>query len=300
MTAVTEKRIWPAITTFFIACFPLSFSGEFIFNVLHIWPPVPSRLQLATIDTMLLLIILCSTMWLWSRSSWPRASLWTWWTIGAGLTLALDALTINGEVENPWVNLLASLGYVLSLAILLAVAVRVDPTAVLSGKARTNNHAWKDFSGALPLLTGTFAAYVGSNIWHSILERSAQRISCIDTCHGAVASEYFSSLSQVIPLLLVAVGIEAGIFKTSLREPVPRAMTITTVVILCVAEVLALSALVSPNRGSPNEILSEWHEYLTFFVTWEAGFIALSLLVWVLVFRSVEEDIPGRHLVEGG
>jgi hypothetical protein len=76
-------------------------------------------------------------------------------------------------------------------------------------------------------------------------------------------------------------------------------MTITTVVILCVGEVLAvlaISALVSPNRGTPTDILSEWHEYLTFFVTWEACFIALSLLVWALIFRSAEEDILGRHL----
>ena len=148
------------------------------------------------------------------------------------------------------------------------------------------------------MLTGTFAAYVGSNVWLNILEHSARRTCYDETCHGAVASEYFSALSQVIPLLLVAVGIEAGVFKASLKDDVPRAMTITTVVILCVAEVLALSALVSPNRGSPNEILSEWHEYLTFFVTWEACFIALSLLVWVLIFRSAEEDIARRRLVE--
>jgi hypothetical protein len=210
----------------------------------------------------------------------------------------LDVLT-NGEVGNFWINLLVSFGYVLSLAILLAVAVRIDPMEVLRRKARKDNQsAWKELYGAIPLLTGTYAAYVGSNIWHRILGPSALRMRCAADCHGAVALDYFSALSQVIPLLLVAVGIEAGIFRTSLKGDVPRAMTITTVVILCVAEVLALSALVRPNHGKPTEILSAWHEYLTFFVTWEACFIALSLLVWTLIFRSAEEDIRERHLVQ--
>jgi multisubunit Na+/H+ antiporter MnhC subunit len=293
-----SKKTWPALTVFLIACFPLAFSGELIFEVIHdqFFRDVPwlRNLQLAIIDTVLLLIILSSTIRLWSRSDWPKVSIWAWWIVGAGLTLALDVITGDGRASNAWVDLAAEFGYVVSLAIILAATVKMDPTRVVRLRTQNDNRAaWKDFRGALPLLIGTFAAYIGSTIWNSVLESRAQRSNCVMECRGAVALEYFAQLSQVIPLLLVAVGIEAGLFRTSLKDPVPRAMTITTVIILCVAEALAISTLTSLNRGEPSDILSEWHEYLAFIVTWEACFIALSLLVWVLIFRSVEEDRQG-------
>ena len=300
MTAAVDKKIWPALIIFFIAFFPLAFSGEILFEVIQtrLDPSTPwRRLQLAIIDAALLLIIFGSTIRLWSCSGWPRVSTWVWWMVGAGLTLVLDILTIDGRANNPWADLATSLGYVISLTILLAMAVKVNPTGVPRLRVRkddNNQHAWKEFRGTLPLLIGTFAAYAGSTIWNGILEPSAERSNCAAECHGAVAPEYFAQLSQVIPLLLVAVGIEAGMFRTSLKDAVPRAMTIATVAILCVAEVLAISTLVSPNREKPDEILSEWHEYLTFIVTWEACFIALSLLVRVLILRSSEEDCQGE------
>jgi hypothetical protein len=297
MTAATDKRTWPALIAVFIASFPLAFSGEVLrgrfevmrgagFNVP--WP----RLWLTIIDVVLLLIILRATIWLWLRNGWPRFSIWVWWVVGAGLTLALDALTTNGQENNPWANLATSLGYVVSLAILLAAVFKADPTGLLRRPQirKGDQQAWKEFRGALPLLIGTLAAYVGSTAWNSVLERGSKRLNCGVECHGAITPEYFAQLSQVIPLLLVAVGIEAGMFRTSLKDSVPRAMTITTVVILCAAEVLALSALPSPNRGEPSDILYKWHEYFAFIVTWEACFIALSMLVWALISRSVTED----------
>lgn len=297
MTAATDKRTWPALIAVFIASFPLAFSGEVLQDIFEVmrgagfsvpWP----RLWLIVIDVVLLLIILGATLWLWLRNGWPRASIWAWWIVGAGLTLALDTLTTNGQESNPWANLATSLGYVASLAILLAAVFKADPIELFRRPIvrKDDRQAWKEFRGTLPLLVGTLAAYVGSTVWNSVLEHSAKRSSCGMECHGAVTPEYFAQLSQVIPLLLVAVGIEAGIFKTSLKSSVPRAMTITTVVILCVAEVLALSALPSPNHGDSSDVLYKWHEYFAFIVTWEACFIALSMLVWVLVSRSVTED----------
>lgn len=299
MTAAVSKRTWPVLIAVFVTFFPLAFSGETITEIIQVDPNSlnePWRhLCLAITDAGLIIIILSSTIWLWSRNGWPTFSIWAWWLIGAGMTLVLDILTIDGQAGNPWANLAVDLGYIVSLSILLAAAVKVDPTEALRPRVRRNNRqAWKELRGALPLFIGTLAAYIGSTVWNSIFKQNARRHGCGTggmECRGAIAIEYFAQLSQVILLLLVAVGIEAGIFRASLKDPVPRAMTITTVVILCVAEVLTISTLPLLNHGNTaTDILSRWHEYLAFIVTWEASFIALSLLVWALIFRSAEED----------
>lgn len=174
------------------------------------------------------------------------------------------------------------------------------------GRAKDRD-AWERFSPALPLLVGTLAAYVGSVIYWHELEPGAMRTAAdprivemsegltasqVDAlCVGAVDQEYFAQLSQVIPLLLVAVGLEAGFF-TRFKEPVPRAMAIFTFLILCVGEVLAISALPEPNQGC-GEILYGLHEYTAFILTLEACFVALATLVWALVVgRSRDGEGP--------
>jgi hypothetical protein len=131
---------------------------------------------------------------------------------------------------------------------------------------------------------GTFAAWIGSMFWLTVLDGDTVR-SCEDglrgsgrceslhqqasgwayaggraivrsravldsLCSGAVNQEYFAQLSQVIPLLIVAVGFEAGVLKLRPDEPVQRAMTTFAIALLGVGEALAISALTRSNEGA--------------------------------------------------
>ena len=86
-------------------------------------------------------------------------------------------------------------------------------------------------------------------------------------------------------MLLVAVGLEARFFERLLDEPRQRAMTIFAVVMLCVGEALAISALPKSNQGC-DDLLSGWHEYTAFVLTLEACFVALATLMWALISPS--------------
>lgn len=68
-------------------------------------------------------------------------------------------------------------------------------------------------------------------------------------------------------------------------------MTIFTVMMLCVGEALAISALPEPNEGC-GELLYLLHEYAAFILTLEACFVALAALVWALVVSTKDKDRP--------
>jgi hypothetical protein len=85
-------------------------------------------------------------------------------------------------------------------------------------------------------------------------------------------------VAQVIPLLLMTLGIEFGSFRRVLRGPAQRAATAATVTLMSIALVFALSTL--PWSGDEcGEILNAWHEYLTFVSTLQAVFTGLATLV---------------------
>jgi hypothetical protein len=109
-----------------------------------------------------------------------------------------------------------------------------------------------------------------------------------------IHQEYFAQLSQIIPLLLVAIGLEAHFFERLLTEPVQRAMTIVSIVILCIGEALAISALPTDNEG-PGDVLYGWHEYSAFVLTVQGVAIVLAILVWALV----DEPPRDHHETKG-
>jgi len=102
---------------------------------------------------------------------------------------------------------------------------------------------------------------------------------------GAVSQEYFAQVSQLIPLVLIGVGIEGRYFRTRLKERIPRATIVFTVVWLVAGEALALSALPESNEGC-GEVLHGLHEYAAFVLTIEAAFVGLAMLVFALTSQD--------------
>jgi hypothetical protein len=219
------------------------------------------------------------------------------------LTIALDIAFVLGLTSNfkgdlgVWIDLGTSLLYVVSLAMILAGIVGADPVQMLTRTGRTKSkaaqRAWQRFRPAIPLLLGTLAAYIGVAVW-ARLNESVTRTGA--QAAGVIHQEYFAQLSQIIPLLLVAVGLEAHFFKRLLTEPVQRAMTIVSIVILCIGEALAISALPTDNEG-PGDVLHGWHEYTAFVLTVQGVAVVLTILVWALVDES--SGTTGLSTTEG-
>jgi hypothetical protein len=307
----------------FLVFVPLAFTEDFLEAVFGLPDDtLQERARLPVLD-LLLLSVIWGLAW-WRRRREPRArGLLTWWfLLGAGFTLAVDVATVSGLLSADEVSdrLFAFVLYLVALAILLAAVVGANPRSLLARRDRSEERrdAWKRFGPAIPLFVGTFAAWIGSLVWGMVLDGDTIRLceqglgadkceelrdqasgwphawgravvqsrAVLDSlCSGAVDQEYFAQLSQVIPLLIVAVGFEAGVFKFRPDEPVQRAMTALTIALLCIGEVLAISTLPRSNEGCGN-VLDGWHEYAAFVLTLEAVFVALALLAWAVVTAS--------------
>ena len=112
-------------------------------------------------------------------------------------------------------------------------------------------------------------------------------------CSGAVDQQYFGQVSQAIPLLLVAVGLESQLFRRLSRDVAVESITwgvaTITVIVLLIGEAFAISALPFSNKGCDN-LMAGWHEYLAFIFTLEACSVGLVSLLWALTLR------PGREM----
>ena len=175
----------------------------------------------------------------------------------------------------------SSLARVVALAMLVASVLGASPFG--SGRNVRNPGSWERYRPALVLVLGTFAAYLASDAWDTMGR---------DGCKAVVSQEYFAQLSQVIPLLLVGLGLEAKFVQrlTTLPE---RAVVVITVAMLCLAEVLAVTALVVPeDHVGCVSFLPGWHEYLAFIVTMEATTIALAVLAVALLRIETNSGEP--------
>jgi hypothetical protein len=204
--------------------------------------------------------------------------------LGAAATLLIDGVAIWAFGADPSVlaEVALSMLYLPPLYFLWSGLLGID--------ARRFGRPGKDMSpsevsltirrsltAATPLFIGVAAAYVGETLyWREILDE------------GRIDQEYFAQMSQVIPLLAVALGVEsrfADSGRTLIRAEV--AIGLFTILLLVVAEALAISALPVDNDKVQ---LFIWHEYIAFVLTLYAAFVALTLLTIVLAFSLR----PGR------
>jgi hypothetical protein len=78
---------------------------------------------------------------------------------------------------------------------------------------------------------------------------------------GAIPAPYFAQVSRIIPLLIVALGIERRFYERLLTEPVQRALAIFTLLLLCAGEAVAIAVQTVPNQGC-GKVLYYCQEYL--------------------------------------
>jgi hypothetical protein len=287
----TDRGAGLALLAIVIIFLPLSWNHNWLTGWVQLFVDC-LLLALLLIPTLLLQRILLGTR------DW---SLLRWWALGAALIL-LIVIAANWILpeNNDWVLYGTYLAGLVAAAIVFAATVGANPRRLLTHDGRVSDpDAWRRFLPGIPLLIGTFAAWIGNEIWFRLNDNAIRTFADAlevarrdgstgpvgDLCVGAVGQEYFAQLSQVIPLLLVALGVERRFFERLLTEPVQWALTIFTVLLLCFGEAMAISALPSPNRRCGN-VLSIFHEHAAFTFTLLACFIALATLLWALVVAS--------------
>lgn len=225
-----------------------------------------------------------------AKSDGVDGRLWGWWTSGAILTVAVHLMWIFTEphrvnLATVWLHLLASFLFVIAMGMLLTSALNADPMTLFSQRLRDAwPRDWIRAHSTLPLIVGTFFGYVATPLWYPVILLHSSPIgsSAGRGCLPAIDPQYFAQMTQVIPLLLITLGIEFNYVRQAqaAREPIQRAAPILTVILLCIAEVLAFSALMRKDACGLGAV---WHEYIALVVTVQASAIGLATIVWLLL-----------------
>ena len=203
--------------------------------------------------------------------------------IGAAGTLAVDSIAA-GDSSVDYQNLprlgtylLADAAWLIFLAVFVAAALDLNPTVMFRRRPKED---WETFRVLLPLLLGTAAAWIAGQLWDYALADPppAATASSEVKSDGLVGVQFFPQLSQVIPLLLVALAVEARVFRRPLHYRSERAASIVTVAVLCLGELGVLSVLAS---RKVQDSLEGWHEFIAFVLGVEAVLVGLITLVLV-------------------
>ena len=245
-------------------------------------PKLPRELTLP-VDALLLLAAVLVGPRARSEAGIERDAAANWVLVGVLGTLAADLVFVvayERDVPVPWEVLLSlvylPLLYVLWTGLLGHAPMYKRPAALTHVERRS-------IAAAIPLVIGVGAAYVGETLYWREVQNPGNHID----------QEYFAQISQVIPLLAIALGFESK-FTDRGRElfPAELAVGVFTILLLVVAEGLAISTLPVNNV---DVFLYRWHEYLAFVVTLYACFVALAVLVAVLVVSlKPSPDQPDR------
>jgi hypothetical protein len=200
--------------------------------------------------------------------------------IGSVLTLGVDAYIARTNLVEPY-PLWPTLAYYLAFLLLVLASITVNPIRLI-GKTGADVRA--RLASATPLLIGTLGAYAASYAWRFT--------------GAGINQEYFAQISQVIPLLFVAIGLEGRYFQRSDGKTSEYGLTAVLLILLVMGEVMALSALV-PYNGPDRPALTSWHQYFALVATAFACSAALAALV-LTVNRIIDPAQPSTRRVAAG
>ncbi len=210
-----------------------------------------------------------------------RGLLRSWWSVGAAIIVVLHVFVITvsdnlGQGSWMWTSVPVSALFVSAVGLVLV--------STLDSESPFGPGSWGRNGWVVPLLVGTFVVQVASALWFPVIDLDA-------ACANEVSADFFGQMVNVIPMLLIPLGLELNYVRRTagIRNPGMRAAPILTVVMLCLAEGLAFSMQVKTDVVHCG-IAAVWHEYTAFVVTVQATAIALATLVWLLVSDSTAND----------
>jgi hypothetical protein len=224
--------------------------------------------------------------------------------------LACDlALFAAGGIGGVWLDIVVSTVFIVAMAVVMLSSLNAGPpTLVSSAKRAAQPTDWLRARAVVPLIVGADAAYVGATVWtdyfnvdvfrtlDGALAAEVEQLSLFERqsvlqeiCDPGVDPSYFEQVAQIIPLLLITLGIEFGFFRATLRaHPTGRDRHHRHVDV----DRTGLRSIDDAPWGDDEcgQILEAWHEYLAFVVSLQAIFTGLASLVWLLVVNVPDEE----------
>ncbi len=273
-----------ALMTVFMLIIGFTYSDDIVEFLLQVRPgpgPVPGLPGLGgwlVLGLDCLLVAASAAVTWWINGPWPDAAtflrrlLTGWWGLGAALVVASHLVMIAtaqwraglGDGATVAISLLASLVYVLALTMLLLAA--------LSGQR--GPRTW-----VVPLVAGTAVVYLASALWYPVIDANPG-------CAGEIATSFFTTMAEILAVVLLALGIELNFLRRSAdlsADPGRRVSPVFTVWLLGVAILLSFSMLVKGDLGAPCGLAAVWHEYISFTIGVQALSIGLATLLWLLM-----------------
>jgi hypothetical protein len=246
-----------------------------------------------------------------TRADGDAPRLWGWWWTGVVILIAVDVLRLF-PVEAIGLDLLTATVYAAAMGLTMAASLNADPLALFSTARRVALPTdWVRVRAVVPLVFGTWLCYLAASAFVDYFDLRAVRALDPATadkvaempiteqmavlsqlCEGAISPVFFQLIVEVLPVLLLTLGIEFNYFRRTLTDAGQRAATAATVTVMAAGLVGALSTLPWDGQGC-GDVLSSWHEYVAFLFAVQGIFTGLATLVWLLV-ASTPDVAAGR------
>jgi len=246
-----------------------------------------------------------------TRADGDAPRLWGWWWTGVVILIAVDVLRLF-PVEAIGLDLLTATVYAAAMGLTMAASLNADPLALFSTARRVALPTdWARVRAVVPLVFGTWLCYLAASAFVDYFDLRAVRALDPATadkvaempiteqmavlsqlCEGAISPVFFQLIVEVLPVLLLTLGIEFNYFRRTLTDAGQRAATAATVTVMAAGLVGALSTLPWDGQGC-GDVLSSWHEYVAFLFAVQGVFTGLATLVWLLV-ASTPDVAAGR------
>lgn len=251
-----------------------------------------------------------------TRADGDGPRLWGWWWTGVIVLIVVDALRLI-EFESIRVDVLAATIYAAAMGFTMAASLNADPLTLLSGRSRAALPVdWARVRAIVPLVVGTWLCYLAASVYVDYFDAGATRFLdplveaevleltpaeqfsvLSQLCQGAISPVFFQQVVGVIPVLLLALGIEFNYFRRTLSDASQRAATAATVTILAAGLVGALSTLPWDGQGC-GDVLSRGHEYIAFLLAVQCVFTGLVTLIWLLVASTPDDTVSADSAAE--
>ena len=236
-----------------------------------------------------------------TRADGDAPRLWGWWWTGVAILIAVDVLRLF-PVEAIGLDLLTATVYAAAMGLTMAASLNADPLALFSTARRVALPTdWARVRAVVPLVFGTWLCYLAASAFVDYFDLRAvrtldpatadkvaempitERMAVLSQlCEGAISPVFFQLIVEVLPVLLLTLGIEFNYFRRTLTDAGQRAATAATVTVMAAGLVGALSTLPWDGQGC-GDVLSSWHEYVAFLFAVQGVFTGLATLVWLLV-----------------
>lgn len=233
------------------------------------------------LDLVLILATAALKWWIGADRGSPaafiRRLLTGWWALGALLVIGAHLVLILtaehragfGDVAAVWIGIAAAVVFVTAMTILMVAALS-------DGQG---SPAWIG-----PMAIGTFVVQVASVLWYPVINTEGG-------CAGEVSSTFFSDMTNIGGLVMLAIAVELNYVRRNLTQPDPgrRIAPVLTLLLLALALALAFTMDVKADQEPRCGTAAVWHEYIAFVVNTQALAIGLATIVWLVLADAISD-----------